>query len=102
MVARPQRFPIRAIMDYRIIGENRWYAGIVENMSSTGVLFRGERVVQVDSSIEVTVNVSRSLAEGHGSKMVSRGKVVRVSSDEADPESTVTAASLSQLRILRD
>lgn len=89
-------------MGYRIIGENRLYVGTVENMSSTGVLFRGERAVQVDSSIEVIVNLPRSLADGQSSKMVSRGKVVRVSPDEADPECTVMAAALSQLRILRD
>lgn len=102
MVTRPQRFPIRAIMNYRIVGENRWYLGTVENMSSTGVLFRGERVVQVDSLIEISVNVSRSLADGHSSEMVSRGKVVRVSRDETDPENTEMAAALSNLRILRD
>jgi PilZ domain len=102
MTARAQRFPIRAIMHYRIIGESRWYVGTVENMSSTGVQFRGERVVPVDSSIEVTVNVPGSLAAGHSSKMVSRGKVVRISQDKADPETTVMAAALSRLRILRD
>jgi hypothetical protein len=102
MIARAQRFPIRAIMHYRIVGEDRWYVGTVENMSSTGVLFRGERVVGVNSSIEVTVNVPGSLAAGHSSKMVSRGKIVRVSPGSSDPESAVMAASLSRLRILRD
>ena len=102
MVARAHRYPIGAIMRYRIIGEKRWHVGKVENISSTGVLFRGEHVVQVDSSIEVTVNMSRGLTERHSSKIVSRGKVVRVTPDEADPESIVMAAALSRLRILRD
>ena len=102
MIARAQRFPIRAIMHYRVIGEDRWYVGTVENMSSTGVLFRGERVVGINSSIEVTVNVPGSLAAGHSSKMVSRGRIVRVSPGVADPGSTVMAASLIRLRILRD
>jgi hypothetical protein len=102
MIARAQRFPIRAIMHYRIVGENRWYVGTVENMSSTGVLFRGERVMDLNSSIEVTVNVPGSLAAGHSSKMVSRGKIVRVLPGIPDPECAVMAASLIRLRILRD
>ncbi len=89
-------------MRYRVIGEKHWHVGTVENISATGVLFRGEHVVQVNSSIEVAVNMSRSLAEGHSSKIVSQGKIVRVAPDETDPENAVMAAALSRLRILRD
>jgi hypothetical protein len=102
MVARAQRFPIRAIMHYRVIGENQWYVGTVENMSSTGVLFRGERIVSVDSPIEVTVNVPGSFAAGRSSKMVSRGKIVRLLPGETDSDCILMAASFSRLRILRD
>lgn len=89
-------------MHYRIVGENRWYVGTVDNMSSTGVLFHGERAVGVNSSIEVTVNVPGSLAAGHSSKMVSRGKVVRVSAAEFESDPILMAAELYRLRILRD
>ena len=102
MIARAQRFPIRAAMHYRIVGEGRWYVGTVDNMSSTGVLFHGERTVGVDSSIEVTVNVPGSLAAGHSSKMVSRGKVIRLSPGAFDSDPIVMAAELYRLRILRD
>lgn len=102
MIARAQRFPIRATMHYRILGEGRWYVGTVDNMSSTGVLFHGERTVGVNSSIEVTVNVPGSLAAGHSSKMVSRGKVVRVLPGEFDSDPILMAAELHRLRILRD
>jgi hypothetical protein len=101
MIARAQRFPIRAVMHYRIIGENRWYVGSVENMSSTGVLFRGEQVVHVNSSIEVAVNMSRNVADERGSKLVSLGNVVRVSPADSGLGSAVMAAALSRLRILR-
>jgi hypothetical protein len=101
-IARAQRFPIQAIMHYRLIGEDRWYVGTVDNMSSTGVLFHGERVVGVESSVEVTVNIPGSLAAGHNSKMVSRGKIVRVSRDGIEPAYAVMAAELYHLRILRD
>lgn len=102
VISRAQRFPIRAIMHYRVIGEDRWYVGTVANMSSTGVLFHGEHPVALNSSIEVSVNVPGSLAGGHSSKMVSRGKIVRLSPGEVDPECVLMAAALFHLRILRD
>lgn len=103
MIARAQRFSLQTTtMHYRIVGENRWYVGRVENMSSTGVLFHGEHTAGVNSSIEVTVNIPGSLAAGHGSKMVSRGKIVRVAPGVANPQCTMMAAELYRLRILRD
>lgn len=102
MIARAQRFPIRAAMHYRIVGEDRWYAGTVDNMSSTGVLFHGERVIAVNSSIEVTVNVPGSAAAGHSSKMASRGKIVRITRGDTDRERTTMAAALYHLRIQKD
>jgi|SwirhisoilCB3_FD_contig_111_522799_length_3684_multi_2_in_0_out_0_1 hypothetical protein len=101
MIARAQRFPICAVIRYRLIGENRWYAGNVVNMSFTGVLFRGEQAVRVDSLIELAVDVLEGTAEGDGSKIVSRGKVVRISVDESTPECSMMAAVLSNSRILR-
>jgi hypothetical protein len=89
-------------MQYRIIGENLWSTGTIENMSQTGILFHGERTLEVDSPIEVAVDVAKNLVDKLSSKMVSRGKVVRVSLNDTDPGITLMAAALSRLRILRD
>jgi len=102
MITRAQRFPIQALMQYRLNGEGAWHAGTVENISSKGVLFHTEHPVGIDSPIEVVVNVIGSLDGEHGSKMVSRGKVVRLSPCGADPACTMMAAELYHLRILRD
>jgi hypothetical protein len=102
MIGRAKRFPFAAIMHYRVVGDGQWYVGTVENMSYTGVLFHGEHVLGANSSIEVSINVPGSLAAKHNSKMVSRGKVVRVSPDAVDPQCTMMAAELYHVRILRD
>lgn len=101
-VARAQRFSITALMHYRVLGEERWYAGTVDNMSSTGILFHGERVVNINSSIEVAVHIPGSAAAGHRSKMVSRGTVVRLMRGTVDPQLTMMAAALHHLRLLKD
>ena len=102
MVARAQRFPIQATMQYRVDGEERWYAGTVENISSTGILFHGDHSVELDSPIEVTVSVPARLAGGHSSKMVSRGRIVRSSPCEGDQACILLGAVLYHLRILRE
>ncbi len=58
--------------------------------------------MQVDTSIEVCVNMTRNLSEGYRSRMFSRGKVVRVTPGESVPGSALMAASLSHGRIFRD
>lgn len=102
MITRAQRFPIQALMHYRLNGEGAWHAGTVENISSKGVLVHTEHPVDIDSPIEVVVNVTGSFGGGHGSKMVSRGKVVRLSPCGADPDCTMMAAELYHLKILRE
>lgn len=102
MIARAQRFPIQTTLHYRVNGEEQWYTGTVENISSTGVLFHGDRSVETDSPIEVAVDVPGSLAGGHSSKMISRGRIVRLTPCEADRGCIVMGAVLYHLRILRD
>ena len=102
MITRAQRFPIRALMQYRLNSEGAWHSGTVENISSRGVLFHTEHPVDLNSPIEVVVNVTGNLGGEHGSKMVSRGKVVRLLPCGADPDCTMMAAELYHLRILRD
>lgn len=101
-ISRAQRFSIKAMMHYRVVGEERWYAGNVDNMSSTGILFHGERVININSPIEVAVHIPGSAAAGHRSKMVSRGTIVRLMRDTVDPHLTMMAAVLHHLRLLKD
>jgi hypothetical protein len=101
-IARARRFSIKAVVHYRVLGEERWYAGTVDNMSSTGILFHGKRVINISSSIEVTVHIPGSAAAGHRSKMVSRGMIVRLMRGTIDPQFTMMAAALHHLRLLKD
>ena len=100
--ARAQRFPIHASMQYRIHGDRDWNAGTVENISSTGLLFHGERRLEINSTIEVSVSLVGILSNGHGGRIVGRGKVIRQSPCMVQPNCTLIAATLYHSRILRD
>jgi len=102
MLARAQRFPIHATMLYRIHGERDWYPGTVENISSSGLLFHGDHLLEINSSIEVNVSLTGILAGGHGGRIVGRGKIVRLSPCMVQPSCIMIAATLYHSRILRD
>lgn len=102
MFARAQRFPIHATMLYRIHGERDWYPGTVENISSSGLLFHADHLLEINSSIEVNVSLTGILAGGHGGRIVGRGKIVRLSPCMVQPGCTMIAATLYHSRILRD
>ena len=102
MFARAQRFPIHATMQYRIQGDRDWNSGTVENISSSGLLFHGDRKLEISSVIEISVSLMGILSNGHGGRIAGRGKVVRVSPCMVQPNCTMIAATLYHSRILRD
>lgn len=102
MFVRAQRFPIHAAMQYRAHGDRDWNSGTVENVSSTGLLFHGERPLEINSAIEVSVSLVGLLSGGRGGRIVGRGKIVRLSPCTIDPNCTTIAATLYHSRILRD
>lgn len=102
MFARAQRFPIHATMQYRIHGDHDWNTGTVENISSTGLQFHGERQPEINSGIEVSVSLMGIPSGGHGGRIVGRGKIVRLSPCMVEPNCTMIAATLFHSRILRD
>ena len=102
IIARAQRFPIHASMQYRIHGDRDWKPGTVENISSTGLLFHGERELPINSAIEVSVSLIGMMSHGHGGRIVGRGRVVRLSPCMVQPGCMMIAATLYHSRILRD
>jgi hypothetical protein len=53
LVKRASRFPIRVPLQYRAVGERRWSNGSTENISCSGVLFRGEYALELNTAIEM-------------------------------------------------
>ena len=83
---RASRFPLHLSVRYRRVGDPQWHEGKTENISHSGVLFRAEDSVQVDTDVEVRL-VLPVASSGSGRPQVScRGRVVRVISPSArDP-----------------
>ena len=89
---RASRFPLHLSVRYRRVGDPQWHEGKTENISRSGVLFRAEDSVQVDTDIEIRLALPVA-APGSGRPEVScRGRVVRTispSNNEPWPGSAI-------------
>src|SRR5579875_1319215 len=74
--ARAQRFPLQVPLRYRVRGERAWRRGETENISSTGVLFRGECFMDEDTSVDLCLIMPVVNSDG-AAEVICRGAIVR-------------------------
>ena len=85
---RASRFPLRLPLRYRHVGDPEWQKGKTENISDSGVLFRVEGALQVDTTVELRLVLPPAVSEGAYPEVVCRGRVVRTippANDQATP-----------------
>jgi hypothetical protein len=75
---RAQRYALHLSLRYRRIGEAAWRPGHTENISRSGILFRTDDPVEVDTPVEVSVVLATAPAQRDAAEVVCRGRVVRV------------------------
>ncbi len=50
---RATRYTVAMPLRYRRVGEQDWHEGVAENISQSGVLFRGDRALSEEEVIEI-------------------------------------------------
>jgi len=65
--------PIR----YRVSGESAWGEGVTENISRSGVLFRGQRLLKEGTSVDMSFVLPVEVAGGARAEVSCRGHIVR-------------------------
>jgi hypothetical protein len=96
--ARARRFAFDLPLQYRALGEKRWHEGRTENISRSGVLFRTEDVLDLDTEVEMTFVLPAIPA---APAIVCRGRVVRTVLPGGDGRQPQLAATISRYRFLR-
>ena len=100
-VPRAQRFPIQAIMRYRIRGERSWREGVVENISASGLLFQGEQLMKPDTQIELNFILPGKSVGEKSARVVGRGMIVRSSAIPGMFGAAIMAATITHSRLVR-
>jgi len=93
---RAQRFKLQLPLKYRPVGEDSWRAGTTENISRSGLLFRGEEMVPANVQIEINLVLPAEIAGLSAAEVVCRGEVVRTVEAESASMSPALAAKILQ------
>ena len=94
---RAPRFPLECPLRYRSIGSSQWICGMTENIGRSGVLFRTDRIVDVETNVEVEITLTW---EAGGSQLSCSGRVVRAEPRFARPWGVAVTFLEAELRPL--
>ena len=97
---RASRFALRLPVRYRLAGDPRWCQGRTENISYSGVLFRAEELINVNTPIELRVALSADTRERPHPEVFCHARIVRaVPPTHADPRPAL-AVRIEQYQLL--
>ena len=94
---RATRYPIQIAMRYRSPGSRQWREGRTENISRSGVLFRTDHLMPLQTPIEMLFALPVDV-EGQNATVICRGRVVRMEGTADDMQPAV-AATISGYRL---
>jgi hypothetical protein len=96
-----QRFPIKASLRYRVPGEADWVAGVTENISASGVFFRGERLAERGTRMEIELVLVADASKEIGILVVSDAEIVRADLSSGTGRLPGLAAKVLDYRLRR-
>jgi hypothetical protein len=98
---RARRFGIQIRLRYRLIGGNQWWKGTTENISRSGVLFRGEEFAEPNTPLELTFVLPKEISGARPAEVLCKGKVVWSERPRERGKFPSLATTISQYRIVR-
>jgi PilZ domain len=98
---RARRFLIQTRLRYRVKRERTWREGKTENMSRSGLLFRGEFVIKPTTQIEISMVLPSGILGDGAAEVVCRGTVVRTVPPASAGSMPGLATTISHYRLVR-
>jgi hypothetical protein len=98
---RAQRFGIQINLRYRLSGESKWWKGTTENISRSGVLFRGEEFAEPSTPLEMSFVLPAEIFGVRPAEVVCKGTVVRSERPENAGAFPALASTISHYRFVR-
>jgi PAS domain S-box-containing protein len=93
---RAQRFNLHLPLRYRLLGQQDWRIGTTENISRSGLLFRGEERLQPNAQLEINLVLPAEIAGLSAAEVVCRGEIVRTIEPEDATMHPALAAKILQ------
>ena len=93
---RAPRFNLHLPLKYRMLGESNWRDGTTENISRSGMLFRGEESLSPNAQLEINLVLPAEIAGLAAAEVVCRGEVVRTVEGDSPTVNPSLAAKIIQ------
>jgi hypothetical protein len=97
---RARRLTLQAPVRYRAKGLGTWHEGTVENLSQSGVLFRGPQQLPENTLVEMVFDMPEEISGQKNSSVLCQGRIIR-RKELRDSESVGLAASILDYKFLR-
>lgn len=100
-IKRAERYEIHAVIHYRPRRARVWLKGVIQNISTSGVLIHTDQVLPVGTAIEMRFALPVNWQGKAGADVFCRGIVVRASSAEQPTGVKFIALMIEQSRLRR-
>ncbi|MGH7866112.1 MAG: PilZ domain-containing protein [Candidatus Dormibacteraceae bacterium] len=98
---RAQRFQIHTPLRYRGAGGGEWRAGMIVNISESGMLFRTDQRLGANPEVEMRFSLSTGIRGEAAVQVVCRGVIARVVSEPGSMTVTALAARITKFHFVR-
>jgi hypothetical protein len=100
-VPRARRLKLDIAVRYRALHTGTWCEGTIDNISQTGVLFRGPQPLPANAVVEMVFEMPEAISGRKNSNVLCQGRVIR-SAEAEEAESNLTlAASIVDYKFIR-
>ena len=74
---RARRLKLDLALRYRVNNTSTWYEGTIDNLSQTGLLFRGPQQLPVNALIELVFEMPEEISGQKNRNVLCQGRVIR-------------------------
>ena len=96
---RAQRYPIQIPLKYRPSGTPDWWEGRTENISRSGVLFRTDHLMPLQTPVDILMSLPDELGDAGSGLVVGQGRVVRTEPAQPDDPRPAVAVTIASYRL---
>jgi hypothetical protein len=97
-IQREARYVVHGSVLYRESGAMDWQKGFTENLSASGVLFRGETPLPLNTPLEMSITPPKAPGQRAPEGIYCWGTVVRATMDEATSVKPVFGVKIQKFR----
>ena len=98
---RAPRFSLPIAILYRTPGDASWQEGWTENISKSGVLFRADRTIKLDTPVELMMEIPTFIATPVAGPAICRGRIVRAEGPSPLEDRPAFAAKILEYELAR-